>query len=439
MRILITITISLILCNGTIGFTQVSRDYRDKLEEYFNVNHLNKNFSGSIILAHNDSILFSKSYGMANYEWSIPQTLNTKIKIASVTKTFTSAAILILVKQGKLSLSQTIDLFLPDFPSADKITITHLLSHSAGIPNPDYSKLNFRHHLTTDEVFETIKIEPLLFEPGTKDSYSNGGYFLLAYIIEKVSGQKYEEFLKDNIFVKLGMISTGVYEDEPIIDNLSQLYSIGPNNTIVHTDWYSSEPSMGSGYLYSTANDLYKWCLAVRNKTLFDIYAQRYPFGWGRRKTQQRVSFITQSGYNNRHQCLLMIFENGYYFIFNSNIGNTFFNKVYDDVQSILFGGEYKKPQIKNYINLTEDVLKKYVGEYQLPNQPKIRIAFDRGSLYSQFDGSSFRNYLVPLNENSFEMREELSTVTFKSIGKKVMGLTITYGVELGEIWTKQN
>lgn len=421
--------------------TTLNAHYQKKLEQYFSVNAASNNFSGNILVAKDEKILFSKSYGKANYEWNIPQSINTKIKIASVTKTFTSGAILILIKQGKLSLKQSIDKFIPDFPSGNKITIENLLKHMAGVPNPDYSKLNSKHHLSNDEILETIKSKPLLFEPGTNDSYSNGGYFVLAYIIEKVSGKTYGDFLKENIFDPLKMHDTGIYEDEPLITNRAESYSIGPNNSLIHTDWYSSEPSLGSGSLFSTASDLFKWCKAVKNKTLFDIYSVEYPFGWGRRRPKNATHFITQSGYNNGHQALLMIYEDGYIVVFNSNIGNTFFNKVADDVRAILFGGEYRIPEPKRYIVLPESTLRKYVGEYQLKDQPNFKISFDKRSLYFQFTGASFRNYLVPLTENSFEMREEFSTITFNNNAKgEVDSLTISFGpTDAGTVALKIN
>lgn len=403
----------LLFTSGVFSQTKLQKDFKQKLDQYFSIHAKNKNFSGNIIVAKNEKILFGKSYGKANYEWNIPQTFDTKIKIASVTKTFTSAATLLLVKQGKLSLNQTIDKYFPQIPSADKITVEHLLLHMSGLPNPDYLKLHPRNHLTNDEILQTIKSKPLLFEPGTKDRYSNSGYFVLALIIEKVSGKTYEEYIKENILEPLKLNKTGVYDDEALVRNIASSYSIGPNNNIVKTIWYSSKPSLGSGSMYSTANDLHKWGLAIKNKTLFDIYSVRYPYGWGRRTAKDGAKFITQTGYSNGYQSLLNVYENGYIIVFNSNIGNTFFNKVYDDVPAILFGKKYKIPKPQNYISLPTKSLTKYVGKYKFNNQPAISIQIDNNSLYYQHPQSSFRNYLVPITENSFEMREELSTVTF--------------------------
>ncbi len=416
----------------------LQKNIQIKLKEYFTAAARSKIFSGNIIVAKDDKILYKDSYGMANYEWGVPMEKDTKIKIASCTKTFTSAAILLLIKQNRLSLNTTIDKFIPDFPSAGKITIKYLLLHQSGVDNPDYSKLSFVHHLKPEDVLANLKSQPLLFEPGTNDQYSNGGYFLLAYIIEKVSGKSYGQFLKEYIFSPLHMNDTYVYEDEAIIPKRAAMYSPGPSNGIENTDWYSSEPSMGSGFLYSTAADLYKWCKAIKNKTLFDIWAEEYPYGWGRRKSKNGTRFITQTGYNEGHQAVWIVYESGYFVIFNSNFGNLFFNRVYDDVRNILFGGEYELPGEIKKVNVAEETLAKYTGEYKIEGNPNFKIILDKGNLYFQFVTSSFWNYLAPLTDNSFMNMAEFSVFKFKSDSKgEINGLTISFGKNEGPLCPK--
>lgn len=216
-----SVVILSLLVPGAYAQSQLTKDYKKNLEQYFSINAANKNFSGNVIIAKDDKVLFSKSYGMAKYEWRIPQNPDTKIRTASITKTFTAAAVLILIHERKLALKQTIEESIPGFPLGSKITIEQLLRHESGIPNPDYSKLNFKHHLSREDILETIKSKPLLFEPGTNNSYSNGGYFLLAYIIERITGKEYGDFLREKIFSPLGLADTGVYEDGSIIPNLT--------------------------------------------------------------------------------------------------------------------------------------------------------------------------------------------------------------------------
>jgi len=405
------------------------KEYKRVLDRYFSVAAEMKNFNGNILIAKDDSILYQKSLGMANYEFGIPIDFNSKIRIASLTKTFTAAAIEILIKRGKITLDETIDRFIPDFPAGKKIRINDLLLHQSGVADPDWTSLNFVHHLASDDVLKTITSHPLKFEPGTNSSYSNGGYFILAYIVQKVSGQSFGQFLKENIFKPLSMNDSGVYEDDPIIRNRAASYIVGPNNELINVDWYASEPSMGSGYLYSTINDLYKWCKSVKNKTLVDVYSQQYPYGWGRRKTPDSIHYISQSGYNIGEQGLIMVYENGYYIIYNNNLSNLLFNKIYEDVPAILFGRDFKMPQLQRYITLPDSALLKFCGHYHWESHSDFKVAYSNGALYFQWNNDAFRSYLLPLSAKTFEQRDEFSIFDFTmDADNHVDGVSISNG-----------
>ncbi|MGH9957958.1 MAG: serine hydrolase domain-containing protein, partial [Pyrinomonadaceae bacterium] len=171
-----------------------------------------KGFSGAVLVAKQGRILLRKGYGLANYELGVPNTPETKFHIASVSKSFTAAAIMILVERGLLNTSDSLNKFIPDYPDGDKITVHHLLVHTSGIPNvnsfPDYdAKSKFAQ--TPASLIEMFKNKPLTMKPGERCSYSNSNYNVLAFIIEKVSGKGYGEFLKETIFDPLGMKDTG--------------------------------------------------------------------------------------------------------------------------------------------------------------------------------------------------------------------------------------
>src|SRR6267378_5020585 len=152
------------------------------------------NFSGSILIARQGKVLISKGYGMADYELSVPNTPQTRFHLASLTKSFTAAAIMILQEQGKLSVEDPLKKFVPDYPNGDKITIHHLLTHRSGIPNvnnfPEYGSKSLSR-MSLDEIIRMFKDKPLEFEPGARYRYSNSNYNLLAFIIEKTSGKSY--------------------------------------------------------------------------------------------------------------------------------------------------------------------------------------------------------------------------------------------------------
>ena len=225
-----------------------------------------KQFMGSVLVARGDDVLFSKSYGSANLEWNIPNTPATKFRIGSMTKQFTAASILLLEERGKLKVDDPVKKYMPDAPAAwDKITLFNVLTHSAGLPNftsfPEYAKLQ-AFPITPEKIVATFKDKPLDFEPGAKFSYSNSGYVLLGYLIEKISGESYEKFLQDNIFTPLGMKDSGYDSNSAIIERRASGYSPSPAGP-VNAEYVHMSVPHGAGALYSTTQDLLKWQLAL--------------------------------------------------------------------------------------------------------------------------------------------------------------------------------
>ena len=204
----------------------------------------NKQFMGTVLVARGGQVLVSKGYGSANLEWDIPNAPNTKFRLGSVSKQFTAAAILLLEERGKLHLSDPVKKHLPDAPAAwDPITIFHVLTHTAGIPSftsfPDYGKIKLSA-TTTAELVGLFRDKPLEFEPGEKFNYSNSGYVLLTHLIEKISGVRYEMFVRENLFAPLGMNDSGYDSNAAIIPRRAAGYSPGrngPENTAFISRW----------------------------------------------------------------------------------------------------------------------------------------------------------------------------------------------------------
>jgi D-alanyl-D-alanine carboxypeptidase len=178
-------------------------------------------FTGSVLIASGGRVLLSKGYGMANREWSIPNTPRTKFRLGSVTKQFTATAIMQLETKGALSVDDPISRYVPDSPPSWKdITIQNLLTHTSGIhdytapPHP----LKMRDPLAPAELVVRLESPPLDFPPGTKFNYSNSGYAVLGYIIEKISGQTYESYIKQHIFEPAGMDSSGYDHPQTILE-----------------------------------------------------------------------------------------------------------------------------------------------------------------------------------------------------------------------------
>ncbi len=221
-----------------------------------------KTFMGTVLVEKDGKLLLNQGYGSAELEWNIPNTPDAKFRLGSLTKQFTAASILLLEERGKLKVEDPISKYLPDAPAAwSKITIYHVLTHTSGLPSftgfPEYSSTEWKD-TNPAELVARFRDKPLDFEPGTKFSYSNSGYVLLGYLIEKVSGQTYADFLQQNIFTPLGMTDTGLDSNAAILPKRAQGYA--PSKTgIHHAGYISMTIPFSAGALYSTTGDLLKW------------------------------------------------------------------------------------------------------------------------------------------------------------------------------------
>jgi CubicO group peptidase (beta-lactamase class C family) len=223
-----------------------------------------RSFMGVVLVARGADVLFAKAYGMANLEWSVPHTLTTKLPIGSNSKQFTAAAILLLEERGRLRVTDPVKSHLSDAPAAwDAITFHHLLSHTSGLINTAPPDRGNTQPTRPDRTIERFRNLPLQFVPGTRYSYSNAGYQLLAYLIERISGQRYEDFLRENIFEPLGMRESGSASHAPIIPSLASGYVNEPGGAPLNAPFIDLSNGMGAGSLYSTVGDLHRWMRAL--------------------------------------------------------------------------------------------------------------------------------------------------------------------------------
>jgi CubicO group peptidase (beta-lactamase class C family) len=211
------------------GVIDLRADYAQKADEYMKQEFDAGRFVGSVMVARSNRIVFMKGYGLANREHNIPNAPDTKFRLASLTKQFTAMCILHLQEQGKLSIDDPISRFLPDCPSNwSGVKIRHLLGHTSGITNitdfPDYASTMMLSS-PPEKTIQRFRDKPLGFEPGKRFAYSNSGYILLGYIVEKAAGQSYEQFVEEIIFKPLGMEGSGYDHFETILPHRAAGYS----------------------------------------------------------------------------------------------------------------------------------------------------------------------------------------------------------------------
>ncbi len=227
--------------------------------------------SYAVAVVKDGSLVLARGYGYSDLENEVPATAETVYRLGSITKQFTAMAIMLLEEDDKVSVDDELTRFLPDYPTGGrKITVGHLLNHTSGIKDYTRTKDFFkrdRQDFTHDELLALFKEEPFDFEPGVRWGYSNSGYYLLGMIIEKASGQKYEQFLEDRIFKPLGMSATRYGHTKPLIRHRAMGYNYFFGQ-LSNDDSISMDAPFAAGALVSNVLDLIKWHQALEDGAL---------------------------------------------------------------------------------------------------------------------------------------------------------------------------
>ena len=219
-------------------------------------------FMGTVLVVDGDRVLLDKGYGMADLEWGIPNIPDAKFRLGSLTKQFTAALVLLLQQDGKLKISDPISTYLPDAPKAwEKVTLAELLGHTSGIPSftelKEFPAWSMSPHTPAEEL-AFFSDKPLEFDPGSRFHYSNSNYEVLGVVIEKVSGKKYGDLLRERIFGPLGMKDSGLDTDQLVLPKRAQGYMPGPGGLVLARSESMTVP-WAAGSIYSNTGDLLKW------------------------------------------------------------------------------------------------------------------------------------------------------------------------------------
>lgn len=371
MKILLQIILCSLVLTGT-----AQNQLKTQLENYMDAEASINNFAGTILVTKNDSILLKKAYGLADYEWEVKNTIDTKFSLASVSKQFTAVAILQLAANNKLSLDDKLTKYYPTFPKGDKISIKMLLSHNSGISD-DYDEIFLSNTFyDSDSVVRFLMTKPLLFEPGSQTAYSNVAYHLLAILIEKASGKSYAAYLQENLFKKAGMIHSGVSSNDSIFSKMAKPY-YRKDGVLIKNPYASWHYNFGHDGVFSTVEDLYLWnkhlfdqntLLSEKSKKLMFTAYNEESFGYG---------VLVNPFYNHGHE--LIGHDGGYFGT------QTSFNKFTDDqvfvtvlsnngspsyliaygIAAMVFGIPVELPYKHIEVQIDPKVHQEYVGEYE--------------------------------------------------------------------------
>lgn len=248
---------------------------KEKIEKYFEELEKNEEYSGTVLVCEGEEIILKDCFGVEDRILNNKTHIDSKYLIASITKSITAMAIMMLEQAGKLDTSDTIDKYIKDYSKGDTITIHHLLTHTAGLWQDPKLVETAQESRTLEETINNSKNKEQAFNPGQKFDYSNMGYTLLAYIIEKVSKQSYESFLQQHIFGPLKMENTGTRKDNAVENDITTGY-IKDETTIIKADSWCLSNLTGAGDLYSTLGDLYKWIKELKSgRLLKEHYHQK--------------------------------------------------------------------------------------------------------------------------------------------------------------------
>jgi len=373
----------------------------------------------SAIVVENGEVLFAGASGSADLEHDVPLTAESVFRLGSITKQFTAVALLMLEEQGKLSLDDPIIKYLPDYPThGHEITIRHLLTHTSGIFSytaiPGYMDQKIRNDLTTDELIEVFRAQPMDFAPGERFSYSNSGYVLAGAIIEKVSGQSYAEFIQEHIFGPLGMTHSYYGSASRIIPNRARGYMTNDDG-YAHAPYLSMTQPHAAGSLLSTVGDLARWDAALYTDALLTEESRESlytPFTFNNgEKSEYALGFIIGEfrgaesishggGINGFVTHAIRLPEQRVYVAVLSNSvgrppGPAF---VAQKIAAVAIGKPFPDFMV---IDVAPEILETYVGVYRIDDDTTRVVTVEDGLLYTQRQGGG-RLEAHPHSETGF-------------------------------------
>lgn len=425
------------------GFAQnavSNEEISSKVDEYMNALVSVKGFGGAVLVAREGKPIVGRGYGMADAEWRIPNTAQTKFRIGSLTKQFTAAAILLLQERGKLNVRDGICKYLQDCPASwQSLTIHQLLTHTSGIPNitalPDWEAKK-TVPATMWQTVARFRDLPLEFKPGERFKYSNSNYLLLGLIVEKASGASYEAFMTENVFAPLQMSETGLDHSERILKNRAAGYS-RDGEAIVNAAFVEMNIPYAAGALYSTVGDLFRWEQALYAENflskksldaMFTAEKSGYAYGWGVGMRNDRRFNAHSGGIEGFSTHISRFPDQRATVIVLLNNDTAPASAVANDLAAILFGENYEVPKERRQITLDPKIYDAYAGQYEVAPNFVLTITRDGNKLMGQATGQPGAE-LFPESETKFFLRVVDAQITFTKDEKgRVTGLILHQG-----------
>lgn len=389
------LTTILVLTLSLIGFAQSNFD-KTKLDNYFNTLEQNNKFMGSVAVSKNGEIIYTKSIGFADIENNLKATENSKYRIGSISKSFTTVLVLKAIEQKKLDLNQFIDKWFPTIKNAKQITVKHLLSHRSGIHNftndKDYLTYNTQRK-TEKEMVEIIAKGGSDFQPDSKAEYSNSNFVLLTYILEKTFNKSYSELLQEYIVNPINLTNTYVFEKINTSNNECKSYKfVSSWKEETETDYTIP---LGAGAITSTPSDLTKFADALfdgkllksESLEIMKTIKDGYGIGLFQIPFYKNVGYGHTGGIDGFSSVYSHFPDDKISYALISNGTNMNNNDISIAVLSAVYDKPYKIPAFTTF-NVTSEELDKYLGVYSSKQIAlKITITKDGNTLIAQGTG----------------------------------------------------
>ena len=374
----------------------------------------------AVAIIKNSQVNYCQGYGLANLEWQQPVTPHTVFGLGSITKQFTATAIMLLERQGKLRLDDSIQTYLPEYPThGHHVTLTHLLTHTSGISNFVTNHGFWEQPSlvagTIDEVIALFKDLPFDFEPGTRYGYSNSGYVLLGHVLERLLDMSYAEVIEQFIFAPLGMAHSYYLDPEPIIPYRASGY-VRTKQGYQHARFITAAVKHVAGGLGTTLEDMIRWDAALREQRLLDqgtqerMYApvqlvdgrkENYGLGWVLGRYRGHDVLCHGGGVPGFSAFFGRFLADGVSIIVLSNQGDFNASGLAREISYLVLD----VPSLtRTSTSLDPGMSRKVIGTYR-ETLGTLEVREEEQTLY--LSDQAARHILVPMNETSFYWAED--------------------------------
>lgn len=400
------------LCTSLMSFSQ---DIAARLDTLLQAYTAQNKFNGTVLVSKGGTVLLDKGYGYRNAANHVLHDKNSVFQIGSVTKQFTTAIILKLQAEKKLSVQDPISKYFPQYPKGDSITIEHLMLHTSGIVNYTNDRTFMQNEVSKpanmEKMIALFRDKPLDFSPGTKWSYSNSAYSLLGYIIESVTKKHYEQVVRDYIFKPLKMTHSGF--DFTHLQNKEKstgYFALNEKDTVT-SPIVDSSVAFSAGAIYSTTEDLLRWHQGLMKNTILTSAQQekaytpvknKYGYGWIIDSVYGKRVLTHGGGIHGFTSNFSRLPADDICIVLLSNTSSPALSTITKEIYAILYNKPYEIPQAKKAITLPEEKLKQYLGEYTIKEGLNLIVTLKDGELIGSPTGQPTSVLYAEKEDNFF-------------------------------------